>query len=130
MRVGIAGPRSWGYAPRSWIAVAAQGGLDGPNLAATVNRPGEVLGPRFNPLHGPRPESHRQECQEDFFGIEVELGSEASAHLGGHDSDVILGKADCPREHRPHQMGNLRRGVKRELSVAGEVLRDDAARFH
>src|SRR5216683_3271177 len=105
-------------------------GLDRSDLSAAVNRCGEIFRSGLDPLQRARRELHCQERQEDFLGVEIQLGPKPAPYLWSDDSHVILWKADYPCEHGAHQVRNLRRRVQGELSVAGEVLSNDSSRFN
>ena len=65
-----------------------------------------VLGAAFNPLYGPF-ELLGDDAKNHFFSVEVELASEATAHIGSDDAHFVLGVAGDEGEEQTHQVRDL-----------------------
>src|SRR5215470_13127779 len=80
------------------------------HVAAPVNRRLEVFTARFDPFHGPTDHSCYK-THERFFGVNVELATEAAADFGRYYTQPVLREPQHSGNKRTHQMWNLRRGI-------------------
>ena len=99
------------------------------DLVAAVRRGLVVLAARLGPLDRPA-ELAGDDQREDLLGVDVELGAEAAAHVGGHDAQLVLGDARGEREHHAQHVGDLGGGVQGELVGRRDRRHDDGARLH
>src|SRR5439155_23203093 len=79
------------------LAVGRGGDLDLVDLVAPVDRGLHVLAPRLDVLDGPA-ETQSQRGGDHLVGIDVELGPEAAAHIGGDHADLGLRHAEDQAE--------------------------------
>jgi hypothetical protein len=83
-------------------------------------------GARLDPLDR-APELARRPCAADLLGVDLQLGAERAADLGGHDADAVLADAEDHRQEQAQEVRHLRRAVDGEL--VGAVLGQHAARL-
>ena len=122
-----AGPH--GAAQAKNAAVASRGELDILHVIAAVGRGLIVLGPCFNPLHGPS-KLHRAEHGDEVALDLRNLAAESAADLRRHHPQPILGNAGDDRHDEAGDVRVLRRIPHRQFAGRGGELRDRAARFH
>ncbi len=98
-----------------------------PLVAAVVH--GHVaLAAGLGPLDRPA-ELAGDQHREHFLGGDLELGAEATAHVGGDDPDVLLRDAEEGRQREPQHVRDL--GGRPQGDLTGHVTaRDHRARFH
>ena len=89
----------------------------------------ERLGAILDPL-----DRHAQPLGDDgghvLLAVDVDLGAEAAADLGGDGPHLVLAQAGHGRDHRPQDVRILGRRPDRHRPLAGFEVRDDAARLH
>src|SRR6516162_8952202 len=110
-------------------AVALGGDFVVVDVAAAVNRAGEVFAPRFDPLDG-FVDLHGDETHQGFFSVDIELAAETATNFGSHDAQTVFFEAEHRRHQSAHQMGNLGGGVDRQSAVCAAPLSGNASRFH
>ena len=97
-------------------------------LVAVGRRRHEVFAPGLDPLH--RTAQPARDCRnQDVFGIDVALGAETAADVGGDHSHLLLGEAERRGDRRADGERHLRRRPHREPAIRRIGLRHDAARL-
>ena len=97
------------------LAVLVDASLVVLDLVATVDRGDRVFGAILDPLDGTTHDLRgRTDCE--LFAIRVELGAEATTHVGCDDAHLRFGRAADDADERPHEVCDLRRGVERHLT--------------
>ena len=94
-----------------------------------MNRRLHVLAPRFDPFDR-FAELHRDPAEQRFFGVDVQLRSEAAADFRRDHAQLVFGNADHERDLRAHEVRDLCRRPERQLFFAGKVTSENAARLH
>src|SRR6185503_12664240 len=82
--------------------------LDVADLASAVNRSLNVFAAAFDPLHR-FAELHGYPSKQSFFGINVQLRSEAAADFRGDHSQFVFRHPDHQRELSSQQVRDLSR---------------------
>ena len=106
------------------VALGAQ--LRVGDLVATLMGDGHVLGPSLDPLHR-RPQFARGPAGQQLLAVDLELGAEATPHLGSDNPDVVLAQAEQERHEQAHEVRHLGRGPQGQR--AGSVVGENAARL-
>ena len=100
---------------RKDLAVLVDASLVVLDLVATVDRGDRVFGAILDPLDGTTHDlGGRTDCE--LLAIRVELGAEATTHVGCDDAHLRFGRAADDADERPHEVCDLRRGVERHLT--------------
>ena len=96
------------------------------DLVAPVVGRRHVVRAGGDPLDRPA-ELARAPAGQHLLAVDLELGAEAAAHLGGHDADLLLAQAELDAEDHPRDVRDLRGAPHRQLALA--PLGDRAARL-
>ena len=107
-------------------AVALGADLDVVDLVAPVVGDHHALRARLDPLHR-APELARRPRAADLLGVDLQLGAEAAADLGGDHADPVLADAEHDREEQAQEVRHLGRAPDRQL--VGAVVGQHAARL-
>ena len=99
------------------------------HVAAAVNRAREILAARFDPLHRLL-QLHGNPRQQDFLGIGLDLGAEASADFGSHHAEPVFFQPQNLRDQRAYQVRGLGGGEQSHVPIGSPPVRDHAAGFH
>ncbi len=103
--------------------------LDVLDLATALDAGDGVLGAGLVPAHRPAVLAGERDAQQ-LLGVHVELGAEATADRRCHDAQLVLGDAERDRDHHLEHMGDLGRGVQREVTAERLGYGDDGPRLH
>ena len=76
-----------------------------------------VLRAGLDPLDRP-PELARGPARDQLLAVDLELGAEAAADVGGDHANVVLGQAEQQRHEQPHEVRHLGRGPERQRTRA------------
>ena len=107
-------------------AVLLGADLDVGDLVAAVVRDGHVLRARLDPLHRPA-QLPRRPGEQDLLAVDLQLGAEAAADVGGDHAHAVLGHPELQREEELEEVRHLRGA--RDGELAGAVVGDHAARL-
>ena len=108
--------------------VAPRGDLDVVRLVARVAGAHHVLAPVLRPLHG-APRRDGGDGDELVLGVAARLGTEAPAHVGRDDADLVGRKAERRDQPLLDEVRHLRAVPRGQRAVALIPLRDHAARL-
>ena len=87
------------------------------DLVAPVVGRRHVVRAGGDPLDRPA-ELARAPAGQHLLAVDLELGAEAAAHLGGHDADLLLAQAHLDGEDHPRDVRDLRGAPHRQLALA------------
>src|SRR5947207_15075739 len=82
--------------------------LDCADLAAPMDRGGEILSPRLDPFYWPR-KFQRDEAEDGLFAVDVQLAAESAAHFWSDHANTIFRQLEHHCDLRAKQVGYLRR---------------------
>ena len=97
--------------------------------ASAMDRRHVVLRPRLDPLHR-TVELAAQRERERLLGVDVELRSEAAAHVRRDDPQLVLRDPGRDREADPRDVRDLRRRGERELARRRASVRQAPTGLH
>ncbi len=72
----------------------------------------------------------RQRNTQQFLGVHVELRAEAASDRRCDDAELVFGHAERDGDHHLEHVGDLRRGVQREIAAERLGDRNDRSRLH
>ena len=110
-------------------AVLPRRDLDVLDLVAAVRGGLVVLAARLGPLDRAA-ELAGDHQRQHLLGVDVELGTEAAAHVRRDDADLVLRDAGHQGQHHAQDVRDLRGRVERELVRGRDGRDDDAAVLH
>src|SRR5919112_1425181 len=110
------------------LTLVRGGQLDVLDLAAPVYGRMVVLRPIFDPLDGDTKLPGQGQCY-GLLGVHVQLGAEASAHVGGDNPELLLRYPARQGEYELGYVGDLGRRVQHVLAVLRLPLCDGRPRF-